>query len=111
MHHLPQFKCLENHLADFGKAFDFVEAARKAGGKVLSHCWYEEKCSVTLPVAYFMKYEGMGQSEANRLIHLARPQAKPCCDSLEEYSEHLEKVELKEDSKIGSVFQSFNKLS
>ena len=58
-----------------------------------------------------MKYEGMGQSEANRLVQLARRQAKPYWDSLEEYSKHLEKVELKEDSKIGSVFQGFNKLS
>ena len=85
-------KSMEKHLYDLDKAVDFVEAARKAGGKVLSHCWYGKNRSVTLLVAYLMKYEGMDQSEANSLIQLTRPQSKPYWDSLEEYSKQLKKL-------------------
>ncbi|KAL7529619.1 hypothetical protein ACHAXR_003918 [Thalassiosira sp. AJA248-18] len=83
---------MRSHMADLDKAVDFVESARKGGGRVLSHCWYGKNRSVTLLVAYLMKYEGMGAEEANNLIKQTRPQAKPYWDSLKEYSKHLKKL-------------------
>ena len=80
------------HLDDLDKAVDFVENARQAGGRVLSHCWYGKNRSVTLIVAYLMKYEGMGATEANNLIKETRPQAKPYWDTLEEYAKRLKKL-------------------
>jgi len=44
------------------------------------------KCSVTLLVAYLMKYEGMTAAEANDLIKKSRPQADPYWGALQEYS-------------------------
>ena len=45
-------------------------------------------CSVTLLVAYLMKYEGMSASQANILIQKTRPQADPYMDVLQAYSKH-----------------------
>ena len=42
--------------------------------------------SVTLLVAYLMKYEGMTAAEANDLIKKSRPQAEPYWGALQEYS-------------------------
>lgn len=83
---------MRRHLADLDKAVDFVESVRKSGGRVLSHCWYGKNRSVTLLVAYLMKYEGMGAAEANNLIKQTRPQANPYWDSLEEYSRLLNNI-------------------
>lgn len=80
---------MRNHLDELDEAVEFVESARKSGGRVLSHCWYGKNRSVTLLVAYLMKYEGMGANEANNLIKETRPQAAPYWDSLEEYSNRL----------------------
>ena len=44
--------------------------------------------SVTLLVAYLMKYEGMSASQANILIQKTRPQADPYMDVLQAYSKH-----------------------
>ena len=80
---------MRNHLDELDEAVEFVESARKSGGRVLSHCWYGKNRSVTLLVAYLMKYEGMGAYEANNLIKETRPQAAPYWDSLEEYAHRL----------------------
>jgi protein-tyrosine phosphatase len=50
---------MAKHLDDLDQAVDFAESARKSGGKVLSHCWYGMNRSVSLLVAYLMKYENM----------------------------------------------------
>jgi hypothetical protein len=42
--------------------------------------------SVTLLVAYLMKFEGMSAAQANNLIKKTRPQADPYTDALEAYS-------------------------
>ncbi|KAL7452679.1 hypothetical protein ACHAWC_004402, partial [Mediolabrus comicus] len=46
---------------------EFIEKARLAGGSVMSHCWYGRNRSVTVLVAYLMKYAGMSINEATRL--------------------------------------------
>ncbi len=42
------------------------------GPSVMSHCWYGRNRSVTLLVAYLMKYAGMSINEATRLHSLLR---------------------------------------
>jgi len=44
--------------------------------------------SVTLLVAYLMKYEGMSAAQANYLIKKTRPQAAPYFGVLRAYSTH-----------------------
>ena len=73
-------------LATLDKAVTFIEAARKSGGRVLSHCWHGRNRSVTTLVAYLMKYEGMTAKQANDLIKQTRPQADPYFDVLAAWS-------------------------
>lgn len=77
---------MQDHTDKLEKAVDYVESVRLAGGKAMSHCWYGRNRSVTLLVAYLMKYEGMTATEANDLIKKSRPQAGPYWDALQEYS-------------------------
>lgn len=69
-------------------AVEFVEMARIAGGNVMSHCWYGRNRSVTLLVAYLMKYAGMGIDEATALIAETRPQADPYVGALALYKKY-----------------------
>lgn len=55
------------------------------GGKALSHCWYGKNRSVTLLVAYLMKYEGMKRDDAIALIQRTRDIADPYLDVLHLY--------------------------
>lgn len=64
---------------------EFIEQARLAGGSVMSHCWYGRNRSVTVLVAYLMKYAGMSINEATRLIAETRPQADPYVEALKSY--------------------------
>ena len=64
---------------------EFIEKARLAGGSVMSHCWYGRNRSVTVLVAYLMKYAGMSINEATRLIAETRPQADPYVEALKSY--------------------------
>jgi hypothetical protein len=66
-------------------AVEFVEEARLAGGNVLSHCWYGRNRSVTLLVAYLMKYADMSIDEATNQVAKTRPQADPYDDALRQY--------------------------
>lgn len=66
-------------------AVEFVEESRLAGGTVLSHCWFGRNRSVTLLVAYLMKYAGMSIEEATRQVAKTRPQADPYNDALRLY--------------------------
>ena len=79
---------MAHRLDDLDQAVDFIESARKSGGKAMSHCWYGRNRSVTLLVAYLMKYEGMGMHEAHHLIQLTRPVADPYQDVLKKYAKH-----------------------
>ena len=67
---------------------EFIEKARLAGGSVMSHCWYGRNRSVTVLVAYLMKYAGMSINEATRLIAENRPQADPYVEALKSYQRH-----------------------
>ena len=87
---------MAKHLDDLDQAVDFAESARKSGGKVLSHCWYGMNRSVSLLVAYLMKYENMTAKGANNLIKQTRPQAAPYFNALKEYGKYLKKKEGKE---------------
>jgi hypothetical protein len=79
-------KKMFEHIDVLDEAVDLVESVRKAGGKVLSHCWYGRNRSVTLLVAYLMKYEGMSPMEATDVIRQTRPQADPWWPVLDFYS-------------------------
>lgn len=77
-----------HHLEDLDKAVEYIESARQSGGRAMSHCWYGRNRSVTLLVAYLMKYEGMTAIEANELIKQTRHSAAPYFDVLKAYSKH-----------------------
>jgi protein-tyrosine phosphatase len=77
------------HVHHIDKAVEFIEQARREGGKAMSHCWYGKNRSVTMLVAYLMKYADMTATEANDLIKHTRPQADPYWDPLEDYAEYL----------------------
>ena len=83
---------MKTHLSDLDYAVEFIESARKAGGKVLVHCWYGLNRSVTNLVAYLMKYEGMNASDANDLINITRIGADPYFEALDDYSRILENL-------------------
>ena len=66
-------------------AVELVEEARLTGGSILSHCWYGRNRSVTLLVAYLMKYANMSIGEATLQVAKTRPQADPYIDALKLY--------------------------
>jgi hypothetical protein len=76
-----------SRLDELDTAVDIIEATRKTGKNVMSQCWYGRNRSVTLLVAYLMKYEGMDAEEANNLILETRPEAAPYFDVLQAYYE------------------------
>eukprot|EP00985_Skeletonema_marinoi_P009353 scaffold4354_cov212-Skeletonema_marinoi.AAC.5 len=81
-------KKMEN-VKKLSDAVEFVERARRAGGSVLSHCWWGMNRSVTLIVAYLMKYgSGMGINEATALVAETRPQANPYGEVLNLYKKN-----------------------
>mmetsp|Transcript_17570 Transcript_17570/g.38038 ORF Transcript_17570/g.38038 Transcript_17570/m.38038 type:complete len:405 (+) Transcript_17570:216-1430(+) len=82
------YKQMIHRLDDLDKAVDFIESARKAGGKAMSHCWYGRNRSITLLVAYLMKYEGMSIKDGHHLVKETRPIADPYLDVLHKYAEH-----------------------
>lgn len=76
------------HIDELDRAVELVESVRKSGGRVLSHCWHGRNRSVSLAVAYLMKYEGMTSAEATDVVRRTRPQADPWWDVLDYYSRH-----------------------
>lgn len=76
------------HIDELDKAVELVESVRRSGGKVLSHCWHGRNRSVSLAVAYLMKYEGMTSAEATDVVRRTRPQADPWWNVLDYYSKH-----------------------
>ena len=93
---------MAKHLDDLDQAVDFAESARKSGGKVLSHCWHGKNRSVSLLVAYLMKYEGFSAEDANNLIKETRPQAAPYWEALDEYAMNLEEITYEKQEQKGN---------
>lgn len=89
VHDILNYKDMLRHLDELDRAVEYVEAARKSGGKVMSHCWNGRNRSVTLLVAYLMKYEGMSAMDAVELLQQTRPIADPYRDALYKYGKHF----------------------
>jgi len=64
----------ENIAALFPTAFDFIEACKAAGGRVLVHCMAGRSRSATVVIWYLMKSRGMSLHDA--FFHTKR--ARPC---------------------------------
>jgi hypothetical protein len=77
-----------DHLDRLDKAVDLIDRTRKEDdeSKIMCQCYHGKHNSVTLLVAYLMKYEGMTANEATALIRQTRPKAAPYYNVLEEYS-------------------------
>ena len=83
---VSDYRDMKKHLDDrLNAAVDYIESARKAGGRVLSQCWYGRNRSVTLLVAYLIKYEGYEGEEALHLIQKTRPIADSYRDVIYKY--------------------------
>jgi len=81
-------KDMIDHLDRLDKAVDLIDRTRKEDdeSKIMCQCYHGKHNSVTLLVAYLMKYEGMTANEATALIRQTRPKAAPYYNVLEEYS-------------------------
>jgi protein-tyrosine phosphatase len=80
------FQCLDLDVLDrpgfdiesiFIPAFEFINAARESGGKVLVHCFQGKSRSITICCAYLMRYFNMGFVEGLDLIRESRSIAAP----------------------------------
>lgn len=76
------------HLDELDRAVDYVEAARLAGGRAMSHCWNGRNRSVTLLVVYLMKYGGLSARDALELLQRTRPIADPYRDTVYQYGKY-----------------------
>ncbi|XP_042488797.1 dual specificity protein phosphatase 1-like [Macadamia integrifolia] len=61
----------------FDECFDFIDEAKRLGGRVLVHCFVGRSRSVTVVVSYLMKKNHLSLSEALELVRSKRPQAAP----------------------------------
>lgn len=84
---IDNYEAMNANLDKLDMAVEFIESARKAGGRAMSHCWYGRNRSVTLLVAYLMKYEGMESESALHLIQKTRPIADSYRDSVWYYNQ------------------------
>lgn len=78
---------MENHVDKLDEAVEYIALARASGGKVMSHCWYGRNRSVTLLVAYLMKYEKLSSEEGLHVVQNTRPKAAPYQNVLDAYRE------------------------
>lgn len=61
----------------FYTVFDFIERARKRGGRIFVHCVKGISRSPTMAIAYLMWYKGIGMYEALEFVRQARPAVDP----------------------------------
>jgi hypothetical protein len=61
----------------FYNVFDFIERARRRGGKVFVHCVKGISRSPTMAIAYLMWYKRISMLKALELVRLARPAVDP----------------------------------
>lgn len=61
----------------FSEAFEFIEEARKQKSCILIHCMAGISRSVTLTIAYLMKYFGMPMQSAYQYVKERRPAISP----------------------------------
>ncbi|XP_062108445.1 dual specificity protein phosphatase 1-like [Humulus lupulus] len=61
----------------FDECFNFIDEAKRSGGRVLVHCVVGKSRSATIVVAYLMRQHGMTLSEALKLVRSQRPIAAP----------------------------------
>lgn len=80
-------KEMQNHVDELDEAVEYIASARASGGKAMSHCWYGRNRSVTLLVAYLMKYEKLSSEEALVVVQKTRPKAAPYQNVLDAYRE------------------------
>jgi hypothetical protein len=81
-------KDMIHHLDRLNKAVDLIFRTRKEddASKIMIQCYHGKHVSVTIIVAYLMKYENMTANVATTLIKHTRPKAGPYYNVLEEYS-------------------------
>lgn len=94
-----QYNDLLDNIDVLDQAVEYIEAARLAGGRAMSHCWYGRERSVTLFVAYMMKYEGLDSAAALQLIQKARPPAASYLDVIGHYKQLVLKQQKKSHHK------------
>jgi protein-tyrosine phosphatase len=78
---------MEINVAKLDEAVEYIALARASGGKAMSHCWYGRNRSVTLLVAYLMKYEKLSSEEALLVVQKTRSTAAPYQNVLDAYRE------------------------
>ncbi|CAI5721301.1 unnamed protein product [Peronospora destructor] len=61
----------------FYSIFDFIERARKCGGRIFLHCVKGISRSPTMAIAYMMWYKNIGMREALDFVRQARPIVDP----------------------------------
>lgn len=61
----------------FYTVFDFIERARKRGGRIFVHCVKGISRSPTMAIAYLMWYKGIGMYQALEYVRQARPAVDP----------------------------------
>ena len=64
-------------LLDLYKAFAFIELARESQSNILIHCRYGISRSVSILIAYIIKFYGLSVDNALRFIRTKRKQAEP----------------------------------
>jgi hypothetical protein len=81
-------KDMIHHLDRLNKAVDLIDRTRKEddASNIMIQCYHGKHVSVTILVAYLMKYENMTANEATTLIKHTRPKAGPYYNVLDEYS-------------------------
>ena len=57
--------------------FDLIEQARVSGGRVLVHCFQGRSRSVSICIAYLIKYRGHSYESALDVVRSVRPIAQP----------------------------------
>ncbi|KAL9189227.1 hypothetical protein ACHAXT_011717 [Thalassiosira profunda] len=83
---VSNYKDMNNHLDVLDEVVEFIEKARREGGRALSQCWYGRNRSVTTLVAYLMKYSDMTGNDALKLIQKTRPIADSYRDTVRYYN-------------------------